>query len=134
MDTDHSLFLPTYCHVISSLHSIPFYTSDFHTSGIPHYNLLEIYNHLDFLFVKIGVQSKGIGQSIWKKIEELYPNTEIWETCTPYFDKRNIHFYVNRLGFHIVEYFNEKHPDPNMQLDCYKEDDGMFKFEKVMKK
>lgn len=92
------------------------------------------YNHLDFLFVKIGVQSKGIGQSIWKKIEELYPNTEIWETCTPYFDKRNIHFYVNRLGFHIVEYFNEKHPDPNMQLDCYKEDDGMFKFEKVMKK
>ena len=42
--------------------------------------------------------------------------------------------YVNRLGFHIVEYFNEKHPDPNMQLDCYKEDDGMFRFEKIMKK
>ena len=91
------------------------------------------HNHLDFLFVKVGVQSKGIGQAIWKQIEELYPNTEIWETCTPYFDKRNIHFYVNRLGFNIVEYFNEKHPDPNMQLDCYKEDDGMFKFEKNMK-
>ena len=92
------------------------------------------HNHLDFLFVKVGVQSKGIGQSIWKQIEDLYPNTKIWETCTPYFDKRNIHFYVNRLGFHIVEYFNEKHPDPNMQLDCYKEDDGMFRFEKIMKK
>ena len=90
-------------------------------------------NHLDFLFVKVGVQSKGIGQAIWKKIEELYPNTEIWETCTPYFDKRNIHFYVNRLGFHIVEYFNEKHPDTNRPLDCYEEDDGMFRFEKVMK-
>ena len=90
------------------------------------------HNHLDFLFVKVGVQSNGIGQAIWKQIVELYPNTEIWETCTPYFDKRNIHFYVNRLGFHIVEYFNEKHPDPNMQLDCYKEDDGMFRFEKVM--
>lgn len=91
------------------------------------------HNHLDFLFVKVGVQSKGIGQIIWKQIEEIYPNTTVWKTCTPYFDKRNIHFYVNRLGFHIVEYFNEKHPDPNMQLDCYKEDDGMFRFEKIMK-
>ena len=91
------------------------------------------HNHLDFLFVKVGVQSKGIGQAIWRKIEKLYPNTKVWETCTPYFDKRNIHFYVNRLGFHIIEFFNEKNPDPNMQLDCYKEDDGMFRFEKEMK-
>ena len=91
------------------------------------------HNHLDFLFVKVGVQSKGIGQTIWRKIEKLYPNTKVWETCTPYFDKRNIHFYVNRLGFHIIEFFNEKNPDPNMQLDCYKEDDGMFRFEKEMK-
>ena len=91
------------------------------------------HNHLDFLFVKVGVQSKGIGQTIWKEIEELYPNTKVWETCTPYFDKRNIHFYVNRLDFHIVEYFNEKHPDTNRPQDCYEEDEGMFRFEKVMK-
>lgn len=25
-------------------------------------------------------------------------------TCTPYFEKRNIHFYVNKCGFYIVEY------------------------------
>lgn len=92
------------------------------------------HNHLDFLFVKVGVQSKGVGWKIWKEIEELYPNTEVWETCTPYFDKRNIHFYVNKLKFHIVEYFNDKHPDSNRPLDCYKEDDGMFRFEKVMDK
>ena len=91
------------------------------------------HNHLDFLFVKVGVQSKGIGQTIWKEIEKLYPNTKVWETCTPYFDKRNIHFYVNKLKFHIVEYFNDKNPDTNRPLDCYEEDDGMFKFEKVMK-
>ena len=91
------------------------------------------HNHLDFLFVKVGVQSKSIGQTIWREIEKLYSNTKVWETCTPYFDKRNIHFYVNRLGFHIIEFFNEKNPDPNMQLDCYKEDDGMFRFEKEMK-
>lgn len=45
------------------------------------------HNHLDFLFVKLGIQSRGVGQAIWHAIEALYPNTKIWETCTPYFDK-----------------------------------------------
>lgn len=89
-------------------------------------------NHLDFLFVKVGVQSKGIGQEIWKEIENIYSDTKIWKTCTPCFDKRNIHFYVNKLKFKIVEYYNEKHPDPNMKEDIYVEDDGMFEFEKEM--
>lgn len=91
-------------------------------------------NHLDFLFVRVGVQSKGIGQTIWNEIEKLYPETEKWKTCTPYFDKRNIHFYVNKLKFKIVEYYNEKHPDSNMPDEIYDEDDGMFEFEKEMKK
>lgn len=48
---------------------------------------------------------------------------------TPYFDKRNIHFYVNRCGFQIVEFFHPYHPDR------YRSDDGkgldeMFRFEK----
>ena len=92
------------------------------------------HNHLDFLFVRVGTQNRGIGQKIWKMIEEKYPNTKVWETSTPYFDKRNIHFYVNRLGFHIVEFFNVKNPDPNSPNDNFSLDDGMFRFEKVMKK
>ncbi len=60
------------------------------------------HNHLDFLYVKVGTQSKGVGQMIWDEIERLYPQTNIWETCTPYFEKRNVHFYINRLGFHAV--------------------------------
>ena len=48
---------------------------------------------LAFLYVKVGVQSKSIGQTIWKAIEAMHPETEVWETCTPYFDRRNIHFY-----------------------------------------
>ena len=59
---------------------------------------------LAFLYVKVGVQSKGIGQSIWKAIEAMHPEIEVWETCTPYFDRRNIHFYINRCGFHAVEF------------------------------
>ena len=99
------------------------------------------YNHLDFLYVKVGTQSRGVGQAIWKSIEELHPETKAWGTCTPYFEKRNIHFYVNRCGFHIVEFFNKYHKDPN-EPDEYESDEGlsnndyfegMFLFEKVMR-
>ena len=99
---------------------------------------------LVFLYVKVGVQSKGIGQGIWKAIEALHPETELWETCTPYFDRRNIHFYINRLGFHAVEFlrpfgskrpeverFNEHHPDPHMP-EQFDQEDGLFKFEKCV--
>ena len=86
---------------------------------------------LSFLYVKVGVQSKGIGQAIWKAIEVLHPKIEVWETCTPYFDRRNIHFYINRLGFHAVEFFNEHHPDPHMP-EQFDQEDGLFKFEKCV--
>ena len=86
---------------------------------------------LAFLYVKVGVQSKGIGQSIWKAIETMHPEIEVWETCTPYFDRRNIHFYINRCGFHAIEFFSEHHPDPNMP-EQFDDEDGLFKFEKRM--
>ena len=87
---------------------------------------------LAFLYVKVGVQSKGIGQAIWKAIETMHPEVELWETCTPYFDRRNIHFYINRCGFRAVEFFNEHHPDPNMP-EQFDQEDGLFKFEKRIK-
>lgn len=92
---------------------------------------------LDLLFIKPSWHSKGIGQKAWFLIEKMYPQVKIWETVTPYFEKRNIHFYVNRLGFHIVEYFNKFHPDPNeVQSDKNTNDDngfdGMFKFQKII--
>ena len=87
---------------------------------------------LAFLYVKVGIQSKGIGQAIWKSIEAMHPEVELWETCTPYFDRRNIHFYINRCGFHAVEFFNEHHPDPNLP-EQFDQEDGLFKFEKRKK-
>ena len=91
------------------------------------------HNHLDFLYVKYGAQSKGVGQAIWNEIEKLHPQTKVWETCTPYFEKRNIHFYVNKCGFHIVKFLNEKCPDPNMPSDFIGDgNEGMFVFEKQM--
>lgn len=91
------------------------------------------HNHLDLLFVSYGVQGKGIGKKIWLELERLYPDTKVWETCTPYFEKRNIHFYVNVCGFHITEFFNEKHPMPDMSDDFIGDgNEGMFQFEKQM--
>ena len=92
---------------------------------------------LDILFVAPNVHSKGIGYAAWCEIEKLHPEVKVWETVTPYFEKRNIHFYVNRCGFHIVEFFNSHHPDPNDPDRDEKLDeqfpDGMFRFEKIMR-
>ena len=96
-------------------------------------------NHgeLELLFVSPKAHSKGIGYAAWCEIERLHPEVDVWETVTPYFEKRNIHFYVNRCGFHIVEFYNEHHPDPDDQYDEQDTDDqfldGMFRFEKKMK-
>ena len=95
------------------------------------------HNELELLFVDPDVHSKGIGYAAWQEVERLYPETRVWETCTPYFETRNIHFYVNKCGFHIVEFFNSHHPepdDPDHEEPGYEENeqDGMFRFEKVM--
>ena len=70
---------------------------------------------------------------VWKGIEEKYPETKVWELVTPYFEKRNINFYVNKCGFKIVEFFNKYHQDPHLKDsdDGFKEE--FFRFEKVMK-
>lgn len=92
------------------------------------------HNHLDLLFIDPAEHGKGIGQRAWRAAEVLHPETEVWETCTPYFEKRNIHFYVNKCGFHIVEFFNEFNPDRNTPSNETEaaEPDEMFRFEKRM--
>ena len=96
------------------------------------------HNELELLFVTPESHSKGIGTAAWQEVERLYPDTRVWETCTPYFETRNIHFYVNKCGFHIVEFFNSHHPDPNdpetgVDNEYAGDDhDGMFRFEKRM--
>ena len=93
------------------------------------------HNHLDFLYVKYGTQSKGIGKLMWDSVERLHPETKVWETCTPYFEKRNLHFYVNKCGFHVVAFWNKGNPDPHKPEDYTGDDfEGMFAFQKVMQR
>ena len=96
------------------------------------------HNELEILFVSPEEHTKGIGYGAWQAVEALHPETEVWKTCTPYFDKRNIHFYVNKCGFKIdefwCEYFEPTHPMPEDEgHDPNEGPDEMFRFVKVMK-
>ena len=94
------------------------------------------HNHLEILFVKPEEHTKGIGYGAWQAVESLYPETKVWETCTPYFEKRNIHFYVNKCGFHIDQFWCE-HFQPNHEISDSDKSEGpdeMFRFIKIMKK
>ena len=97
---------------------------------------------LDLLFTLPDVHSKGVGYAAWCEIEKMHPEVRVWETFTPYFETRNIHFYVNKCGFHIVEFYNPfhkgpEHPDEELHGE---EDDGIggtgldFLFRKEIKK
>lgn len=96
-------------------------------------------NSLDLFFISPEHHSHGLGLAAWNAIEAKYPDTAVWETITPYFEERNIHFYINKCGFHIVEFFNEHHVDPNMPGPEGESEEPMpgtdtyFRFEKVMK-
>ena len=97
---------------------------------------------LEIMFIHPEAHSKGIGQAAWKAVEEMHPEIRVWETMTPYFEKRIIHFYVNRLGFHIVKFWNKYQHGPAVPEDLeeddgehqssWSEDDEMFRFQKIM--
>ena len=98
------------------------------------------HGELELLFVKPDAHNKGIGYAAWCAIEKTYPDVKIWGLVTPYFETRNIHFYVNRCGFHIVEFYNPHHPEPNIpDAECSDDEHYRsarevmdFRFEKVI--
>ncbi|MGN6325700.1 GNAT family N-acetyltransferase [Pseudolysinimonas sp.] len=89
-------------------------------------------SELDFLFVDAGRHGAGIGAAAWSAIEARYDGTAIWETVTPYFDQRNLHFYVNRCRFAIVEFFHPGHPEDHHPDAGAEGPDLMFRLVKVM--
>ena len=96
-------------------------------------------NFLELFFIYAGCHSSGIGLAAWKAIEAQHPETQVWETVTPYFEKRNINFYVNKCGFHIVEFCNKHHRSHNEHYNQEWDKDipgteDFFVFEKIMKK
>lgn len=70
-------------------------------------------------------------------VEALRSETVVWETCTPYFEKRNIHFYVNKCGFQIDQFrcanFRPEHEMPEEERNPDEGLDEMYRFATVMK-
>jgi hypothetical protein len=68
-------------------------------------------NHEYFLgniFTDSDCHDKGVGTTIWRFIEQKYPDAKMWRTETPEFSKRNLNFYVNKCGFKVVRVDNPK--------------------------
>lgn len=93
-------------------------------------------NSLELFFISPDQHGKGLGLATWRAVEQMYPETLIWETATPYFEKRNIHFYVNKCDFKIVKFFNKYYHAPD-EKQSPPEDDrpdfDFFVFEKDMR-
>lgn len=90
-------------------------------------------NALGLFFLDPAEHGRGLGHMAWKAIKRRYPDTLVWTTHTPYFEKRNIHFYVNKCGFKIVRFYNAQYPDPHgpSASDFPGGGEG-FGFEKIM--
>lgn len=78
-------------------------------------NPLTNIHKLGCVFIDPSYQDKHLGTDIWKKIESMYPDTIMWQTETPLYSKRNLHFYVNKCGFEVVGKMNED----NLEEGCY---------------
>ena len=122
-----------YCIGLTML-EIPAGVTSIGTEAFTGCNGLYIVNNKSSLNLTIGSEDNGKVAFFAKVIL----NADGSVTCTPYFEKRNIHFYINKCGFHAVEFFSPMHPDPNPPEEngeaCPDEGpDEMFRFEKVMK-
>ncbi|MBE6363696.1 MAG: N-acetyltransferase [Lentisphaerae bacterium] len=91
---------------------------------------------LELLFIFKAFLNKKIGSAAWQVIEANYPDAQMWETHTPYFERRNIHFYLHKCCFKIVEFFSEHHREEHDLTDEFKDvnSSGFFRFEKIMQK
>ena len=119
------------------------------------------FGELEIIYINPEEHSKkGIGFKTWNIIEKMHPEIDVWEAFTPYFEKRNIHFYVNKCRFHIVEFCHNFHrlqgnedKEENEDNEDYEDnednennedndeddedDDGpdeMFRFQKIIRK
>lgn len=91
------------------------------------------HNALDLFYLLPSFHGRAVGYRAWKAIEQAYPKTRVWVTHTPYFEKRNIHFYVNKCGFKIVSFYNRYYPVPDLDERGSKAHTlDFFGFEKVM--
>jgi len=120
---DHAIELPSIDGVLEKVEETPlcFYQDGKIVGGAVLILNDDNNNVLLLLFIDSKNLDKGIGYKAWLEIEKRYPQTKTWTTETPPCLMRNIHFYVNKCGFHIIRVKDPK-----------KEEEAMFVFQKTM--
>lgn len=76
-------------------------------------------NKLSLFFVNAEWRNRGIGLAAWRVIEKLFPATVVWEASTPWQDKRNLHFYLNKCGFNAVSIYSARRPVQKTDEEIY---------------
>ncbi len=61
---------------------------------------------IELFFIKADKIGNGIGSQALKMIEDFFPNTRIWRLITPTLVMKNVVFYINKCGYHIVKVQN----------------------------
>lgn len=84
-------------------------------------------NKLSLFFVNADYRNRGIGFAAWCVIEKLFPTTRVWEASTPWLDKRNLHFYLNKCRFNAVSIYSSNNPVQSSDEEIY------LALEKVMR-
>ena len=56
-------------------------------------------NFLGCIFLDPALRGRGLGKQVWDRVEAMYPDVKTWRTETPLCSRRNLHFYINKLGF-----------------------------------
>lgn len=84
-------------------------------------------NKLSLFFVNADYRNRGIGFAAWRVIEKLFPATKVWEASTPWLDKRNLHFYLNKCRFNAVSIYSSNKPVQSSDEEIY------LALEKVMR-
>ena len=87
---------------------------------------------LELFYVYPDKHGRGLGLRIWQSLEKRYRDTKAWRLITTYLETRNIHVYVKKCGFKIVEFFNEAHRDPYRPSGGSDFHEEYVIFEKVM--
>jgi GNAT superfamily N-acetyltransferase len=60
------------------------------------------HNVLGTIFVDPVYQDLGIGQQLWRFIEQTYPKTKSWRLATPTWAAKN-HYFYKKCGFSTVD-------------------------------
>ncbi len=61
-------------------------------------------------------QGQGMGRRVWQELERIHSDVETWELFTPVAAVKNIDFYINKCGFHAVEFVKEARTYPGDML------------------